>query len=137
MPDDIAIKLETDNAFLREKFKISEEKRKKEIDSNLDLFSTIQKQMKSAHEAPSEDTDEERRKFLTESNCIRLLNLVNPRGDTVYCMDALPEEISLYGPDRVMFSWENLEIDNLLADQERKRTISGSSSHSQEYPSTS
>ncbi len=34
-------------------------------------------------------------------------------------------------------SWENLEIDKLLADQERKRTISGSSSHSQKDPSTS
>ncbi len=34
-------------------------------------------------------------------------------------------------------SWENLEIDKLLADQERKRTLSGSSSHSQEDPSTS
>ncbi len=92
--------------------KVSEEKRKKEIDStvmgryidsNLDLYSTVQMQMKSAHGAPSEATDEERRKFLTESNCIELLNLVNPRGEPVYCMDALPVEIPLYGPDRVMF----------------------------------
>ncbi len=34
-------------------------------------------------------------------------------------------------------SWENLEIDKLVADQERNRTISGGSSHSQEDPSTS
>ncbi len=34
-------------------------------------------------------------------------------------------------------SWENLEIDKLLADQERKRTILDSSSHSHEDPSTS
>ncbi len=153
--DDKVRKLETDNAFLREKLNVLEEKRKKEIDSNLDLFSTVQMQMKSAREAPSEDMDEERRKFLTESNCIELLNPVNPLGDTVYCMDALPVEVPLYGPDGVMYvkmrqtktvammmrmyanSWENLEIDKLLADQEKKRTISGSSSQSQEDPSTS
>ncbi len=34
-------------------------------------------------------------------------------------------------------SWENLDIDKLLSDQERKITISGGSSHSQEDPSTS
>ncbi len=63
-------------------------------------------------------------------------------------------EVPLYGPDGVMFmktrqtktlammmcmytnNWENIEIVKLLADQERKRTISGSSSHSQEDPST-
>ncbi len=129
VPDDKVRKLEADNAFLREKLKVSEEKRKKEIDSNLDLFSTVQMQMKSARETPSEDTDEERRKFLTESNCIELLNPVNPHGDTVYCMDALLVEVPLYGPDGVMFvktrqtktvammirmyanSWENLEIE--------------------------
>ncbi len=155
MSDDKVRKLETDNAFLREKLKVSEEKRKKEIDSNLDLLSTIQMQMKSAREAPSEDTDEERRKFLTESNCIELLNPVNPCGDTVYCMDDLPVEVPLYGPDGVMFvktrqtktvammmrmyanSWENQDIDKLLTDQERKRNTSGSSSHSQEDPFTS
>ncbi len=47
-PDDKVRQLEADNAFLQEKLKVSEEKRKKEIDSNLDLFSTVQMQMKSA-----------------------------------------------------------------------------------------
>ncbi len=112
-------------------------------------------QMKSAHGVPSEATDEERRTFLTESNCIELLNPVNPRGEPMYCMDALPVEIPLYGPDGVMFvktrqtktvammmhmyvnSCENLEIDTLLVDQERKRIISGGSFHSQENPLTS
>ncbi len=60
-------------------------------------------QMKSDSEAPSEATDEERRKFLTESNCIELLNPVNPHCEPVYCMDALPVEIPLYGPDGVVF----------------------------------
>ncbi len=92
VPDDKVRKLEADNTFLREKLKVSEEKCKKEIDSNLDLFSTVQMQMKSACEIPSEDT-----------NCIELLNPVNPRGDTVYCMDTLPVEVPLYGPDGVMF----------------------------------
>ncbi len=41
VPDDKVRKLEADNAFLREKLKVSEEKRKKKIDSNLDLFSTV------------------------------------------------------------------------------------------------
>ncbi len=121
--------------------KVSEEKRKKEIDSNLDLYSTVQKQIKSARGASLETTVKERRKFLTESNCIELLNPVNPCGETVYCMDALPDEVPLYHPDGVMFvkmkqtksvammmnvyanSWENIDIDKFLADQERKRTI--------------
>ncbi len=112
-------------------------------------------QMKSAHGALSKATDRERSKFLTESICIDLLNPVNTPGEPVYCIDALPVEIPFYGPDGVMFmkmkktktvammmcmyanSWENLEIYKLLADQERKRTISGGSSHSQEDPSTS
>ncbi len=103
-------------------------------------------QMKSACGAPSEATDEERRKFLSESNCIGLLNQVNLHGEPVYCMDALPDEVPLYSPRQMktvammmrMYanSCENLEIDKLLADQERKRTISGGSSHSQEDPST-
>ncbi len=64
-------------------------------------------------------------------------------------------EVPLYDPERVMFmktrqtktvammmrkyanSWENLEIDKLLADQERKRTTSSSSWHSHGNPSTS
>ncbi len=108
-------------------------------------------QRKSALVAPSEA----KTKFLTEANCIELLNPVNPRGDMVYCMDALPVEVPLYGPDGVMFmktrqtktvammmhmyanSWENLEIDKLLADQERKKTTSSSSSYSHDDPSTS
>ncbi len=39
VPEDKVRKLEADNVFLREKLKVSEEKRKKEIDANLDLFS--------------------------------------------------------------------------------------------------
>ncbi len=155
MHDEKVRKLETDNAFLREKLKVSEEKQKKEIYSNFDLYSTVQIQMKSACGTPSEATDEEKRKFLTESNCIELLNPVNHRREPLYCMDELLDEVPLYGPDGVMFvktrqtktasmmmlvytnSWENLEIDKLLSDQERKRTISGSSSHSHEDPITS
>ncbi len=100
VPDDKFRKLEVDNAFLREKLKVSEDIRRKEIDSNLDLYSTVQMQMKSARGAPSEATDDERRKFLTESNCIELLNLVNPLGKPVYCMDALPVEIPPLWPSR-------------------------------------
>ncbi len=70
-------------------------------------------------------------------------------------MDVLPDEFPLYGPDGVLFTktsnpksvtmmmkmyaktWENLEIDKLKADQERKRTASGSFSYSQENPQPS
>ncbi len=38
MHDDKVRKVETDNAFLQEKLKVSEEKQKKKIDSNLDLY---------------------------------------------------------------------------------------------------
>ncbi len=93
--DEKVRKLEANNAFLREKFKVSQDKRRKEIDSNLDLYSTVQMQMKSAYGAPSEATDEVRRKFLTESNCIELLNPVNPCDKHVYSMDALIVEIPL------------------------------------------
>ncbi len=117
------------------------------------LGTTIRMQMKSARTAPADASDEERKRFLSESTCIELLNPVNPQREAVYYMDALPDEVPLYGPDGVMFvkmrnsktvammmsmydnSWENLEIDNLLADQERKRTTSCSSSHSHVDPS--
>ncbi len=58
-------KLESDNAFLREKLKVSEEKRKKEIYSNLNLYSTVQMQVKSACVAPADASDKERKRFLS------------------------------------------------------------------------
>ncbi len=70
-------------------------------------------------------------------------------------MDVLPEEFTLYGPDGVLFvktanpksvammmqmyasTWDNLERDKLKVDQERRRTTSGSSSHSPNDPQPS
>ncbi len=51
--------------------------------------------MMSARVAPSDASDEERRRFLSESNCIELLNPANLLVKK-YCMDALPDEIPLY-----------------------------------------
>ncbi len=65
------------------------------MDCNLDIYSTIKMQMMSARVAPSDASDEERRRFLSESNCIELLNPANLLVKK-YCMDALPDEIPLY-----------------------------------------
>ncbi len=155
MNDDKVTKLETDNSFLREKLKASEEERKKEIDFNLDLYSTIRLNWKASKEAALGSTDEERKRFLSGANCIELLSSVNPHVESVYCMDTLPEEVPLYSPDGVMFvktnnpklvammmrmyanSCDNLKIDKLRADQERRRNASCSSSHSQDDPKPS
>ncbi len=65
MHDDKVKKLEADNSFLRERLKVSVDKRKKEMDYNLDLHSTVKMQMKSARTSTSDMSDEERRRFLT------------------------------------------------------------------------
>ncbi len=76
MHDEKVKKLETDNSFLQEKLNVSEDERKKEMDSNLNLYSTVKMHMKSARVAPSDASDEEMRRFLSESNCIELLNML-------------------------------------------------------------
>ncbi len=83
------------------------------------------------------------------ATCIELLSPVDLKVELTYCMDVLPDEFPLYGPDCVLFvktanpksvammmrmyanTWDNMEIAKLKADQERSRTTSGSSSH---YP---
>ncbi len=70
-------------------------------------------------------------------------------------MDVLPDKFPLYSTDGVLFmktanpksvammmrmyanTWDNLEINQLKADQERRRTTSGSSSHSPDDPQPS
>ncbi len=154
-PDDKVKILEIDNAFLREKLQVSEEKLKTEINSNIILFSTIRMNLKASKEATLGSTDEERKRFLSEATCIELLSPVDLKRESTYCMDVLPEEFPLHGPDGVLFikttnpksvammirmytsTWDNLEIDKLKADQERRRTTSGSSSHSLDEPQPS
>ncbi len=118
----------------------------------MDLYSTVRLNLKVSKEAALGSTDEERKRFLSGANCIELLSPVNPHGEAVYCMDTLSAEVNLYGvmimktndPKSVAMmmhmyanSWDNLEIDKLRADQERRRNASGSSSHSQDNPKPS
>ncbi len=128
--------------------KVYDEKLKIEGDSNINLFSTVRMNLKALKQAALGTTNEERESFLSGANCKELLSLVDPKQESTYCMDALPDELPLYGPDVVLFmkmanpksvaimmrmypnTWDNLEIDKLKADQDRRRTTSGSSSHS-------
>ncbi len=64
-PDNKVKKPETDNAFLREKLQVSEEKLKSERDCNINLFSTIRMNLKALKEATLGSTDEERKRFLS------------------------------------------------------------------------
>ncbi len=134
---------------------VSEEKLKTERESNINLFSTIRMNLKASKEAILGSTDEERKRFLSGATCIEILSPVYPKGESTYCMDVLPEEFTLYGPDGVLFvktanpksvammmrmyasTWDNLERDKLKVDQERRRTTSGSSSHSPNDPQPS
>ncbi len=50
-PDNKVKKLEIDNAFLREKLQVSEEKLKTERDSNINHFSTVRINLKASKEA--------------------------------------------------------------------------------------
>ncbi len=78
--------------------KISEEKMKIERDSNINLYSTIRMNLKALKEAILGTTDEERKRFFIWGNCIGLLSLVDPKGESTYCMDVLPDEFPLLWP---------------------------------------
>ncbi len=94
---------EVDNKFLKEKLKTTEVKQNKEREANTNLFSTIKMTQKSSKDASLGSTDEERKRFLSGANCIELLDPVPPKGTTVYCIDTLPEMVTLYGPDGMLF----------------------------------
>ncbi len=95
-------KLETDNAFLREKLKLSEEKLNKERIANANLFITITMMKKAAQSAPS-GLNEDIIQFLASTNCIELVNPVDHKGEETYCFDSMPVQVPLYGPDGVSF----------------------------------
>ncbi len=153
--DDKIRKLETNITFLQEKLKVSEEKLKIERDSDINLYNTIRMNLRALKEATLGTTDEEMKIFLSGANCIELLSPVDPKGELTYCMDVFLDEFPLYVPDGVLFmktaspksmammmriyinTWDNLEIDKLKADQERRRTTSGISSHSPDDPQPS
>ncbi len=83
---------------------------------------------------------------------MELLNLVDPKGDVIYCLDMLPMAVVIFGQEGVTFvkidnpctvamqmrlyadSWDNLNIEELNEKQERRRITSGGSSTSQTDP---
>ncbi len=111
--------------------------------------------LKSLKEASLGSTDEERKISLSGATCIELPSPVDPKAELTYCIDVLPEEFPLYIPDGVLFmktanlksvvmmmqmyanTLDNLEIDKLKVDQERRMTTSGSLSHSPDDPQPS
>ncbi len=153
--DSKARQLEKENAFLREKLKVSDEKLTTEREANINLFSTVRMNQKASQEATLGSTDEERKRFLSGANCIELTNPVDPQGTTAYCLDTLPEMVPLYCEEGVLFvktenpfsvgmlmrmyadSWDNLDKDKVKEKQERRRTMSGSSTSSQGDPQPS
>ncbi len=101
---------------------------------------------------PMPATDKDRRQFLSQTHCMELLNLVDPKGDSIYCHDKLLIPVPIYGPEGATFvktdkphtiamqmllyadSWDNLNVKELKEKQERRRTTSGGSSSSQTDP---
>ncbi len=83
---------------------------------------------------------------------MELLNLGDPKGDSIYCLDKFLMAVPLYRSEGVMFvktdktctvamqmhlyadSWDNLDIEELKEKQERRRTTSDESSSSQTDP---
>ncbi len=47
--------------------------------------------------------DEDKKDFLSTTNCIEILNPVSPRGNMVGLMNNYPETVPIYGPDSCMF----------------------------------
>ncbi len=143
-------KLKVQVDFLKEKLIVSADKLNKEVESNTNLFTSIKIAKESIFSMPA--TDEDRKQFLSQTNCMELLNPVDPKGDAIYCLDKLPMAVPLYGNEGITFvktdipctivmqmrlyadSWDNLNIEELKEKQERRRTTSGESSSSQTDP---
>ncbi len=134
---------------MKEKVDVSREKLVKEVEANINLYSIIMMAKDiSNKEMVTGSTDEERKMFLTVANCVELLNPMDPKGNTIYFMETLPNAVPLYVPEGVMFvktdnpqtmamqmrlyadSWDNVNVDKLKEKQERERTTSGGSSTS-------
>ncbi len=84
-------KLEVENKFLKEKLKVSAQKLSKEVESNTNLFTTIKMAKETVFTDHASTTNEEKKQFLSETNCMELLNPVDPKGETTYLMDNLPK----------------------------------------------
>ncbi len=68
--------LEKENAFVKEKLKVSNKKLKTEREANINLCSTIRLYQKALQEGTLGSTDEERKRFLYGANCIEHTNPV-------------------------------------------------------------
>ncbi len=97
-------KLEIDVNFLKEKIVVYSEKLAKELEANTNLYSTVGiKKQSSAKETTAGSSDEERKKFLTGTNSVELLNTMDLKGNTIYFMEMLTNAVPLYGQEGVMF----------------------------------
>ncbi len=94
-------KLKVEVDFLKKKIVVSADKLNKEVDSNTNLIISVKMAKESIFPMPA--TDEDRRQFLSHTNCMELLNPVELKGDSIYCLDKLPMAVPIYGPEGVMF----------------------------------
>ncbi len=99
-------------------------------------------------DSPNSAISKEKKMFLSETNCMELLDPVDPKGETTYLLDNLPKTFPLYWPEGVMFVktdnqrtvamqlrlyadyWDNLNLEELKEKQEIRRTTSSGSSSS-------
>ncbi len=97
-------KLKTENNFLREKLKVSADKLNREVESNTNLFTTIKMAMETAfRDSLDSATNKEMKRFLSETNCMELLDTVDPKVETIYFLESLLKTVPLYGPEGTTF----------------------------------
>ncbi len=144
------IRLEMENKCLKEKLKVFKDKLNYEVECNMNLFTTVQMAKEIIFpDNPTAATSKEKKTFLMQTNCMELLDHVDPKGQTTYLIENLPKTVPLYRPEGVTFvkidnpctmamqtrlyadSWDNLNLEELKEKQERTRTTSGSSAASQ------
>ncbi len=101
---DCAIReLEVENKFLKEKLKMSAQKLSKEVEMNSNFFMTVKMAKETVFTERATDTNKEKKQFLLETNCMELLDPVDPKCENTYLMDNLPKTVPLYGPEGVTF----------------------------------
>ncbi len=62
--------LEKENAFLKDKLKVYDEKLKTEREANINLYSTVRLNQNASQDVSLGSTDEERKRLLSGANCI-------------------------------------------------------------------
>ncbi len=118
----------------------------------MNLFASVKLAKEALNpEFPTASTNEEKRHFLAQTNCIEVLDPVDLKGKSTYLLETLPKIMPLYWPEGVTLvktekqhtmamqlhlfadSWDHLDIQELKEKQERRRTTSyeSSSSHAE------